>query len=124
MSDYNPTTYLVRVLFRGKTGMGMTMDTTGNDVMQQTVAAMVESVGNVFMKAYEINPPAGDIKYFEVLLGATANELSRREDLLNDARNMLIDLESINLESVLKAHKRKPLADLIDEIGEEIGVVA
>jgi len=63
--------------------------------MQQTVASMVNAVGNVFLRAYEIKQDAIGDRYFEVLLGATANQQSRREDLLHDARNLLIDLEPI-----------------------------
>ena len=118
MSDYNPTTYLVRVLYKTD-GVGITMDTTANDVMQQTVAAMVESVGNVFMKAYEISQPSEKV-YFEVLTGATANQISRREDLLNAARNLLIECEAM----IGSKQMEKVILNMVDEIGEEIGVAS
>jgi hypothetical protein len=116
MMDYNPTTYLVRVLYK-MDGVGVTMDTTANDVMQQTVAAMVESVGNVFLKAYEINQPSEKV-YFEVLTGATANQISRREDLLNAARNLLIECEAM----IGSKQMEKVILNMVDEIGEEIGI--
>lgn len=117
MSDYNPTTYLVRVLSSGDNGTSITLDTNGDDVLQQTTTSMVKALGNVFLKIYEIKLAAGDAAYFEVLLGATANQLSRREDLLNDARNMLIDVESS-----CEIDVAERVANLIGDIGKEIGV--
>ena len=118
-SNYKPSAYLVRTLFisHGKPNMSMTIDSSADFSMQRKIRDAAKSIGNEMLSVHGLQQPAGAVR-FEVLTGATANEMGRREDLLNDVRNLLIDLADfatgVDLNKRVKA--------TIDEIGEEIGV--
>ena len=116
MTDYNSTSYLVRILYK-EDGAGITMDSTNNPHMQEQIKTAVTDLVYEIVKEFEITKPK-DGTFFEVMVGATANQISRREDLLNAARNLLIECEAM----IGSKQMEKVILNLIDEIGEEIGV--
>ena len=114
MTDYNPTAYLVRLTSK-KDRTGLTMDTSRSAVFQEIIGALVTCTARIVMKEYALKASFINDAIGEILTGATMNQIDRRESLLNEARNLLIDVEPI-----CRSNLTERIAALIDEIGEEV----
>lgn len=120
--DYNQTSYLVResALKDGEPRSSITLDTSGTPSLQRHLADNVRLLAlTVFDRSDFAGRKAPSSEHaFEILLGATANRLVRMEDMLNDCRNLLIDLEdSITDENLIEQHRLT-----MEELDRELGL--
>ncbi len=121
-SNYNPTAYLVResTLKHGEPRSSITLDTTNAPALQRHLADNARLLAlTVFDRSdFSGRKEPGVDHAFEILLGATANRLERMEDMLNDCRNLLIDLEdSITDENLIEQHRLT-----MEELDRELGL--
>lgn len=114
--DYKPSQYLAR----------MTHYAVGEPSLQSTLsidsdAAQVElrrSVGAIVSGLAAQSGLKPDPNFDgEILLGSTLNRLDRMEDLLNDCRNLLIDLEDAKMSDDIRRVYDTVMGDLDLEVG-------
>lgn len=115
MTDYKPTAYLVResALKNGEPSSSITLDTSASPDIQLALTDGTRLLAmTIFAKSeFKRKPPAPSDHEYEILLGATANKIARWEDLLNDCRNILIDIEETDV-----------IRQVLDELDAELGL--
>jgi len=122
--NYAPNAYLLRQIALNSEGMpasSITLDTGDNPIEQKKIAAAASRLTHALMKCHGMNAEVdGETYRYEILTGSTANRLEAQEDLLNDARNLLMDLESMPLGVGLDNVDR--IRALMAEIETELGI--
>ncbi len=120
--NYKPTAYLLReyAMNNGEPSSSITLDTTlSPDIMRELQDGTRLLAMTIFSRAkFKQRQLAPADHEYEILLGATANRLERYTDLLNDCRNLLIDLEGQPLGVGLAQVDQ--IRELLDEIDQEI----
>jgi hypothetical protein len=99
--NYAPNAYLLRQIALNSEGMpasSITLDTGDNPIEQKKIAAAARRLTHALMKCHGLNAEVdGETYRYEILTGATANRLDAQEDLLNDALNLLNDMDDLPL---------------------------
>jgi hypothetical protein len=99
---------LVRIT---KSGLTLTMDCSANQEAHDSLRAKVHEIGHYMAGVYDVRlEDACDV---EILTSRTADKLERMGELLNDCRNLLIDMEDGNDEEV---------CSMLDALSEELGL--
>lgn len=122
--NYAPNAYLLRQIALNSEGMpasSITLDSANSPLEQIEIATAARTLIRTLMKRVDMNTEVDGQTYrYEILTGSTANRLEAQEDLLNDARNLLMDLESMPLGVGLDNVDR--IRALMAEIETELGI--
>lgn len=112
MNDTLPSAILVRVTHTegGEPRSSITLDTSADRKAQRELHGNLRSVAEPMAQRYGMRLPAD--AHIEILTGHTANKIERLEDLLNDCRNLLIDLDV--------DESRVELARIMDRVMEDL----
>ncbi len=121
--NYKPTAYLVReyATKNGEPSSSITLDTTLSPDIQRELQDGTRLLAmTIFSRSqFKQRPLAPADHEYEIILGATANRLERYADLLNDCRNLLIDLEGQPIGVGLAQVDQ--IRELLEELDQEIG---
>jgi hypothetical protein len=94
MNDTKPSALLVRITHtrNGEASSILTMDNSNDAHAQSNLRDKVRDIGRFMADVY--GAQLNDSDAVEILTGRTANQIERQADLLNDCRNLLIDIEA------------------------------
>jgi hypothetical protein len=114
--DYKPSQYLARMVHfsKGEPSMQSTLS-IDDESMQAELRDKARSIVTDLAGKNGLHPKPGF--ECEILLGATANRMERMEDLLNDCRNLLIDLEDAKMSDDIRRVYEAVMGDLDLEVG-------
>ncbi len=115
--DYKPSQYLARMVHfsKGEPSMQSTLS-IDDESMQAELRDKARSIVTDLAGKNGLHPKPGF--ECEILLGATANRMERMEEMLNDCRNLLIDLEG----AFMDAETRHIYKQVMDDLDNEVGV--
>jgi hypothetical protein len=118
MMQAKPSALLIRStrMINGEPSGSMTMDTSADKQRQRSLRQNVRNIADAMADLYCARLPAD--AEIEIIAGRTANKIDRLEDLLNSARNLLIDLEAYEPE---EGEIRAQIARLLDDMTAELG---
>jgi hypothetical protein len=118
MINTKPSALLIRStrMINGEPSGSMTMDTSADKQRQRDLRQNVRNIAELDAAMHGARLPAD--AEIEILTGRTANKIDRLEDLLNSARNLLIDLEADEPED---GEIRAQIARLLDDMTAELG---
>lgn len=112
---YKPSNYLVRLstIKNGDAFGSVTMENQDPAVSKKVKLAAVDLATQVLGNHLQVQPS----HEVEILLGATANRLSHLEGLVNNCRNLLVDLEGASMTSDVRQVYDAIMRDLDEEVG-------
>lgn len=115
--DYKPSQYVVRLVHfsKGEPSLQSTLS-FDSKTMQSELRDKARSIVTDVAARNELRPKP-DFEG-EILLGATVNRMERMEGLLNDCRNLLVDLEG----AFMDAETRRIYKQVMDDLDDEVGV--
>lgn len=113
--DYKPSELVVRIVHFNKGEPSLRSSLALGCDKQDELRQHVHSIASNTLTTAGLNPKPG--YQSEIVLGATANKMERQEDLLNDCRNLLIDLENLAMPQEIRQIYDGIMADLDEEIG-------
>ena len=118
MMQTKPSALLIRStrMINGEPAGSITMDTSADNRRQRELRQNVRKIADQMADLYCARLPAD--AEIEIITGRTANKIDRLEDLLNSARNLLIDLEADEPED---GEIRAQIARLLDDMTAELG---
>lgn len=114
--DYKPSQYLARMVHfsKGEPSMQSTLS-IDDESMQAELRDKARSIVTDLAGKNGLHPKPGF--ECEILLGATANRMERMEEMLNDCRNLLIDLEDAKMSDDIRRVYEAVMGDLDLEVG-------
>ena len=113
--EYNPSQLVVRIQhFINDEPCLQTSLSLDNDDEQGDLFKKVQAIAQAALKGAELKPQPSYLS--EIILGSTANKLERQEELLNDCRNLLIDLEELKMPEETRRIFQIIMTDLDDEV--------
>ena len=118
MINTKPSALLIRStrMINGEPAGSMTIEISADNRHQRELRQNVRNIADQMADLYCARLPAD--AEIEILTGRTANKIDRLEDLLNSARNLLIDLEADEPE---EGEIRAQIARLLDDMTAELG---
>jgi hypothetical protein len=118
MMQTKPSALLIRStrMINGEPAGSITMDTSADNRRQRELRQNVRNIAEAMADLYHARLPAD--AEIEILTGRTANKIERIEDLLNDARNLLIDLAADEPED---GKTRAQIERMLDDMTTELG---
>lgn len=114
--DHKPSSYLARMVHfdKGEPGLLSTLAIDAPALQSELKEKVLTIVGDIAAK-HGLHPKPGFDA--EIVLGITANKVERMEDLLNNCRNLLIDLEDAKMSDDIRRVYDAVMADLDNEVG-------
>ena len=120
LDDNKPSAMLLRVTHveAGEPRSSITLDNSLDAKAQCELRQNVRNIAESMIAAHGIKQP-GKHDLIEILSGRTANQIIGREDMLNDCRNLLIDLED-HIDST-DPELRFRVGEMLNALSEELG---
>jgi hypothetical protein len=117
--DNKPSVLLLRItrIEAGEPRGSITLDNSADPKSQRELIQNMRNIAEGMIAVHGIKKP-GKHDLIEVISGQTANKIERIEDLLNDARNLLIDLAADEPED---GETRAQIERMLDDMTTELG---
>lgn len=117
---HNPTHLIARIQHRKHGEPVMQTSLALSDGNQVALAKDVAGIVDGILANANLQPRPGYRS--EILLGATANRLARQEGLLEECRNLLMDLCDAKMPLELRRAYDGVMAELDSELGHELPI--